>query len=306
MSNIDGNDLSSVISENKRYFDEHIRCLSEREVAWLQVYLTKKIGVSFMSMGSTNLHEELINQLARTDNFYAVMHEAFLKMSYALVPEEYFSLLEGSLRARIFFLNFLISEYNYTLESIKISRIMKDIYHYFDKVKEKTTINNNIRFLNNILFIFRDIVSKDNYTKWLKNEEGQLVWTTTYLNEKKLIVSANDDRLSEMELTAIILASLDLIDCPKYTEIIKSSYLYKVSPNKELVIDKMKRAWSQQKYRDAGKTKKPYHLPLTKKTEGRLAKMAQVQGLSETAMLDILINRFYEMEYVDVDGKDLY
>ncbi|MGP4972279.1 hypothetical protein ACTXJ5_04665 [Psychrobacter alimentarius] len=306
MLNSDVYHVSSTISENKRYFDENIRSLSEREVSWLQAYLTKKIGVSFISMGSTNLHEELINQLAKIDNFKSIVYDARSEMSYALVPQEYFSLLEGSLRAQIFFLNFLISEYDYTLESIKISRIMKDIYHYFDKVKEKTTINNNIRFLNNILFILRDIVSKDNYTKWLKNEEGQVVWTTTYLNEKKLIVSTNDDRLSEMELTAIILASLDLIDCPKYTEIIKSNYLYKVSPNKELVIDKMKRAWSQQKYRDAGKTKRPYHLPLTKKTEGRLAKMAQVQGLSETAMLDILINRFYEMEYVDVDGKDLY
>ncbi len=37
-----------------------------------------------------------------------------------------------------------------------------------------------------------------------------------------------------------------------------------------------------------------------------LAKMTQVQSLSETAMLDILINRFYEMEYVDIDGKDIY
>jgi len=34
--------------------------------------------------------------------------------------------------------------------------------------------------------------------------------------------------------------------------------------------------------------------------------MAQVQGLSETAMLDILINRFYDLDYVDVDGKELY
>lgn len=306
MSNIDGNDLSNVISENKRYFDEHIRCLSEREVAWLQVYLTKKIGVSFMSMGSTNLHEELINQLARTDNFYAVMHEAFLKMSYALVPEEYFSILEDSFRAQIFFLSVLISEYGYIVENIKINRIMKDIYYFFDKVRKSDTVENNIKILDNILITLKGIVSEDNYTKWLKNEGDQLLWTASYLNEKKLIVSTNDDRLSEMKLRAIILASLDLIDCPKYTRITKSSYLYKVSPNKELVIDKMKRAWSQQKYRDAGKTKKPYHLPLTKKTEARLAKMAQVRGLSETAMLDILINRFYEMEYIDVDGKDLY
>ena len=81
---------------------------------------------------------------------------------------------------------------------------------------------------------------------------------------------------------------------------------YVPSPERTLFVDKMKRAWSQQKYRDAGKTKKPYHLPLTKNTKDRLEKMAQVKGLSETAMLDILINRSYEMEYVDIDGKDLY
>lgn len=306
MSNINDSHVSNVINENKKYFDENIRCLSEREVTWLQAYFTKKINVSFMGMNSTNLHEELINQLAKTDNFKSVIHDAFSKMSYALVPKEHFSFLEDNLRAQIFFLNVLIYEYGYTVENIKINRIMKDIYYFFDKVKEGDAVGNNIKILDNILFLFKDVVLKDNYTKWLKNEGDQLAWTANYLNEKKFIVSINDDRLSEIELRSIILASLDLIDCPKYTEMLKSNYLYKVSANKELVIDKMKRAWSQQKYRDAGKTKKPYHLPLTKKTEGRLAKMAQVQGLSETAMLDILINRFYELDYVDVDGKDLY
>ena len=108
------------------------------------------------------------------------------------------------------------------------------------------------------------------------------------------------------EIRSFILATLDLIDIPAYDKEknIYSSYI--PSDRKERVVDKMKRAWSQQKYRDAGKTKNPYHLPLTKKTKGRLAKMAQVQGLSETAVLDILINRFYELDYVDVDGKDLY
>ena len=306
MSNINDKHVSNVINENKKYFDENIRCLSEREVSWLQAYFTEKGNISFISMGSTNLHEELINQLAKTDNFKNVIHDAFSKMSYVLVPKEYFSFLEDSLRAQIFFLNVLISEYGYTVEDIKINRIMRDIYYFFDKVKEGKTVGNNIKILDNILFMFKGIVLKDNYTKWLKNGGDQLAWTANYLNEKKFIVSINDDSLSEIELRSIILASLDLIDCPQYTRTITSSYLYEVSANKELIIDKMKRAWSQQKYRDAGKTKKPYHLPLTKKTEGRLAKMAQVKGLSETAMLDILINRFYEIEYVDVDGKDLY
>lgn len=108
------------------------------------------------------------------------------------------------------------------------------------------------------------------------------------------------------EKRAANLASLDLIDIDNYRVVIDKGFVPRETANKELVIDKMKRAWSQQKYRNAGKTKKPYHLPLTKKTRARLEKMAKVQGLSETAMLDILINRLYELDYIDVDGKDLY
>ena len=146
-----------------------------------------------------------------------------------------------------------------------------------------------------------------NYDKWLNdNEERQLKWAANYLVEKKLIVNVSNLENSKVELKAIVLSSLDLIDYPSRIEVRDKNYSYKMSANKEIIIDKMKRAWSQQKYRDAGKTKKPYHLPLTKNTKARLKKMAQVQGLSETAMLDILINRFYELDYVDVDGKDLY
>ena len=68
----------------------------------------------------------------------------------------------------------------------------------------------------------------------------------------------------------------------------------------------MKRAWSQQKYRDAGKTKKPYHLPLTQQTQERLERMASIQNTTATLILDMLINSAYETDYVDRHGKDIY
>ena len=55
MSNISVGHVSNVIHKNKKYFDENIRCLSEREVAWLQLYLADKISkVSFLSTRSNN------------------------------------------------------------------------------------------------------------------------------------------------------------------------------------------------------------------------------------------------------------
>ncbi|MDN6275298.1 MAG: hypothetical protein L0J53_02475, partial [Psychrobacter sp.] len=141
--------------------------------------------------------------------------------------------------------------------------------------------------------------SNDNYSKWLKTAD--LDWVYNYLVERDLYQYDLEKYVGNNNRELRLLASLDAIDIK-----LEQGQSYTHSPNKTIIIDKMKRAWSQQKYRDAGKTKKPYHLPLTKKTKARLKKMAQVQGLSETAMLDIVINRFYELDYVDVDGKDLY
>ena len=298
----------NIISDNKKYFDENIRSLSERQVSWLQAYLADKTkDVSFMSMGSTNLHEELINKLVKIDGFKQVLYDARLKMSNSLVPDKYFQLIEESLRAQIFILQVLSDEYNYNVGKIQTDHILKLIYNFFDRKENKNTAENKIIFLTNILSRFEEVFLNSNYNKWLNdNEERQLKWAANYLVEKKLIVNVSNLENSKVELKAIVLSSLDLIDYPSRIEVGNRNYSYKISANKEIIIDKMKRAWSQQKFRDAGKTKKPYHLPLTKNTKARLKKMAQVQGLSETAMLDILINRFYELDYVDVDGKDLY
>ena len=308
MSNIDDNNISNIISENKKYFDEHIRCLSEREVAWLQLYLADKVSkVSFLSTRSNNLHEELINQLAKLENFKKVTYEARMKMSHALVPNKHFQLIEEKLRAQVFTLKILINEYNYDIEIVDTKNILKSIYYYFDRQENRSSVENKIFLIKNILLSYKEVISNENYTKWLSSHgQEKLFWVFNYLNRRNILANVNNNIDSDEELKVTILASLDLIDYPSYTKIKNSNYSYSISANKEILIDKMKRGWSQQKYRNAGKTKKPYHLPLTKKTKSRLEKMARVQGLSETAMLDILINRFYEMEYVDVDGKDLY
>ena len=307
MSNTSDTHVSNLINENKKYFDENIRCLSVREVSWLQSYFTSKINVSFMSMGSTNLYEELINKLARTDNFKQVVYDARSNMQYNLVPDEYFQWFKDSFRAQIFILNFLEYEYDYHVKTHNLNDMIKTIYNFFDTNDKENTVEHKIILINNIYLIFETMILSDNYTKWLKvNETGKLEWTANYLVKNKLMLDIDGRLISEEILRDAVLASLDMIDYPIFAELKNRNFRYEPTANKELIIDKMKRAWSQQKYRSAGKTKKAYHLPLTKKTKAELEKMAQVQGLSETAMLDILINRFYELDYVDVDGKDLY
>ena len=234
-----------------------------------------------------------------------------IKRIHTLYLEEYeLTWIEGSERKQIFVYNFLFDN------GMVSSR-------YFGRTREKNTKDTIHNILNNLLEglydhdhkflevdrkknIIEDIKeawyileNNDNYSKWLK--KANLDWVRSYLVEKNLYRYDVENYVGNNNLELRLLASLDTIDT-----MLEPGQIYKHSASKTIIIDKMKRAWSQQKYRDAGKTKKPYHLPLTKKTKARLEKMAQVQRLSETATLDILINRFYELDYVDVDGKDLY
>lgn len=293
-----------MIQENRRYFNENFNPLSERQVVWLQGHLVSAGNISFTHVGSTHRYEELLGQLVSHENFKELVHKAYKAMSYSLVPDENFLWLTDNLRAQIFTLTVLAMEYDFNKNN---NKLLEEIYLFFDRKDNRRSASYKINLLNDIHQRWFEVYKKDNYSKWLKkHDKNQIEWAQDYLKKLGKANNVVKDRESIEEIRLFILATLDLIDYPAYNKKIDTYNGHRPSDRKERVVDKMKRAWSQQKYRDAGKTKKPYHLPLTKKTEARLAKMAQVQGLSETAMLDILINRFYDLNYLDVDGKDLY
>ena len=301
------NEKSQVRFSNKSYFDKNIRSLTERQVKWMQTYLAYKVNVSFSSNGSSDRHEELMNQLSRHENFKDYVSDAYSEMTYKLVPEQNFEWLVDNLRSQIFVLNILSKEKGYIYFDINSNNLMEEIYSFFDNKDNANNLESKMLLLNDMQKRWSSIIRSENYSKWLvESDVSHIEWTKDYLKKAGIYNNSVRNDKFPKETRNHILASLDLIDHP-VSEIMNDNYInYRSSDRKEIIIDKMKRAWSQQKYRSAGKTKKAYHLPLTKKTKAKLEKMAQVQGLSETAMLDILINRFYELDYVDVDGKELY
>ncbi|GAF60937.1 hypothetical protein JCM18903_892 [Psychrobacter sp. JCM 18903] len=301
------NENSQVRYNNKSYFDKNIRSLTERQVKWMQTYLAYKVNVSFSSNGSSDRHEELMNQLSRHENFKDYVSDAYSEMTYKLVPEQNFEWLVDNLRSQIFVLNILSKEKGYIYFDINSNNLMEEIYSFFDNKDNANNLESKIFLLSDMQKRWSSIIRSENYSKWLvESDILHIEWTKDYLRKVGIYNKSVRNNKSSKETRNHILASLDLIDHP-VSEIMNDNYInYRSSDRKEIIIDKMKRAWSQQKYRSAGKTKKAYHLPLTKKTKAKLEKMAQVQGLSETAMLDILINRFYDLDYVDVDGKELY
>jgi len=75
---------------------------------------------------------------------------------------------------------------------------------------------------------------------------------------------------------------------------------------KSQFIERMRKSWSQQKFRDAGKTKTKHHLPLTKQAKRNLKKLALFKNKSESEILEELINESYLLEMCDDEGKALY
>ena len=115
------------------------------------------------------------------------------------------------------------------------------------------------------------------------------------MNPDGFIANTNAKKITQIK------ASIDAMD------ILNSSNItLEMSSEKLLFLDKIRRAWSQKSFRDAGKTKTQYHLPLTKVAKARLDKMSALCNKSQAATLNDLINEAYLKKYIDEEGKDKY
>lgn len=256
---------------------------------------------------------ELYNRVYKEDKIDK-MCECIDKIHTLFLEDEYLTWIKYDTRAQLFVYNYLVinkmvSPIRFGTNDRKdiqdtVHNILNILNNLIDGLHNRESFISEIEYKKRIINVIRSkwytLKNNDNYSKWLK--KADLEWVYNYLVEKNIYLYDMENYVNNDNRELRLLSSIDAVDIK-----LEKDQHPEPSLNKQFIIDKMKRAWSQQKYRDAGKTKKLYHLPLTKKTKIRLEKMAQVKGLSETAMLDILINRFYELDYIDVDGgKDLY
>jgi hypothetical protein len=137
--------------------------------------------------------------------------------------------------------------------------------------------------------------SKD--TDWLKkDDEVQLSWAWKYLGDHRKRVKIVEP-INNLEIYVAVIASLDFLTDP-------SNRFLKRNADKELFLIKFKKAWSQKKFRDDGKIKKLYHLPLTKDAKNNLEKLALLANKRENEILESLIRQEYVKECLDNNGKE--
>jgi hypothetical protein len=138
------------------------------------------------------------------------------------------------------------------------------------------TIENKHTFLSNKRNEWADIRTPDHETKWIDpKNSAQLKWAWSYLNKQQVSV-ALPSPVDNRDYLTCILATIDNMSYRNFAE-------------KQLFLEKMKKTWSQKKYRDSGKAKKQHYMPLTKDTRDKLSALSEGWGMKPHEVVERLI-----------------
>ena len=73
-----------------------------------------------------------------------------------------------------------------------------------------------------------------------------------------------------------------------------------------IYIERLKKSWSQYKFKSANKVKNKYHLPLTKQAKSFLEQLAEFKHKSEGEIMEELLKREYKDLMCDERGNLKY
>lgn len=162
----------------------------------------------------------------------------------------------------------------------------------FDRLKINSTQKVNI--LAEIKYYWTQIMQNNKTNKWIKeNDTEQLYWAWNYLQKNNKAIYRFDSLISDSDYYHYILASLD--------------YLIFLPPAEHILfLDRMKRTWSQKKFRDSGKAKKPFHLPLTKDTHKKIEFLEGYLNKSKSQVIEYLVEVEFQKTQTDEHGNKKY
>ncbi len=140
---------------------------------------------------------------------------------------------------------------------------------------------NKLAFLSQKQIEWSNIKTPNSMTKWVIPKDGvQLEWCWNYLLKNyKAIAVQQPTNLHEFHVA--ILASLDNMS-------------YGHIDSKRLFLDKMKKTWAQKKYRDSGKAKKQYSLPMDEYVREQLHAISKQKDERVHETLERLIKEEYK------------
>lgn len=146
-------------------------------------------------------------------------------------------------------------------------------------------------FINKAKGIYNNIRTMPQDLEWLDSKnEKQILWAHSYLGTHGHLIQnplflCNDLSAYYMQ----ICASLDALD----TSNRRNSRPYKMTLFKKDVLNKMRNAWSQKKFRDKKDAETAQEYFLTRRHMNKLKKLADGYGLSSKEYLQQLIDEAY-------------
>lgn len=241
----------------------------------------------------TQKKQILINYINNLQNKDEYIKSLKINMENSLIPLEQLDWIDkNDNRKLIWLLTRIQLDFNLALPIGVNNTLYKDFLLVLDTMI--LDINSKITWIQNKKREWEIIKTPEKEVNWLENSNKiQLTWTWEYLNKFYKNVTPFHPPQNNEELYSAILASFDNLS-------------YGVSSDKKLFMDRMKKTWSQKKFRDSGKAKKPYHLPLTKSTQAQLEQLADFKNLRKEQVIEELINKEYEATHLDEKGKKKY
>ncbi|QRV22439.1 hypothetical protein [Marinomonas foliarum] len=292
---------------------EVLEAASERECAFYADYLLKTIkGSSARNLRGESLEdrlsklneelESLINKNRAPKNFASQMRTAFRSTQ---LPSSYFRWIDK-----------------------KDERLCNWLWCHLKRLTKKPELdtadtNNSLQLLSNKAFIieretpaerqsdvltafydgeadhkqqqdilealkvkWQEIQTNNTLINWLEeNNPAQWHWAWSYLqNITQRPLEQAWIPTSDTEKKAAVIATIDLSDNVD---------------RKVLIIDKMKKAWSQKKFREKSSGKKPYSISMTLNTKQKLNALAEDRNMKINEMIEYLVRSEYNKREIN-------
>ena len=295
-----------MIRDNTEFLDAS----SERECAFYTDYLLKNIrSASLKNLRGNSqaervkkLNEEIENLISKKrapQNFASQMRTAF---KASQLPFSYFRWIdkkderlcnwawcylksttkhsepESEQNQTTENLFLLLSEKAFNTERANASDRHMDILDAFYNGEADTQQQQDL--LEELKAKWQEIRFNETIVNWLEeNNPSQWIWAWSYLQNitqrplKQAWIPA-----TEAEKKAAVIATIDLSDNVD---------------RKALIIDKMKKAWSQKKFREKSSGRKPYSISMTLNTKQKLNALAEEKNMKINEMVEYLVGNEY-------------
>ena len=272
-------------------FPKELNSFKDRELKWLWHYMSRT-GFTLpleYTLQPSQRRQTMANMLALAANYGACINDVLNKKSDMLIPFDNFEWIDKRDPRQVLWVFMQCNVPNSGLQirpfdNTPAAERFNEIVYAFDRWNVRH--DEKVSHLLYLKALWPKARTPSQQTKWLDpKDEDQMTWALNYLFKNNrahtsLIPSNNK------EVYTYILYSLDIFSYSHISE-------------KQLFIEKMKKTWSQKKYRSSAGAKKQNYLPMTKTTRDRLDRIVEHECIKISDVLEAIINEKYTSIYGD-------